>query len=1452
MVKKLGIDLGSSSLGWFLRENDKIIKHGVVTFNTGMVKDQGGYSSPTKNRREARSKRRLIQARKYRKIALLKILIKNDYVPLTKEGLNIWSKYKKGQQRKFPENNEFQKWLACDFTYLENGEKYKNPYELRVKAIDDKLSRHEIGRAFYHIIQRRGYKDIGENNKETKTQEERRVEGGLKRALEEYKYLSKALKNNFLDKGQRARNEYPFRLEYEEELIAICKTQGFDVSKNEKNEYNDDFIKEIRKAIIWQRPLRSQKGNIGRCTLEPAKQRCSVSHPVFEIYRTWAYLNTIKYINENGDKKEIPLKYKEDLFENIFLKKDKNFKFDIIQKYLDKLFKEKKKYNYYNESTKKYDSTISGMPVSKTFIDIFGDKIKEELKNLHNNIGTKANKIINDKYSVHDVWHLIFNTENDYLENFAIEKLDVKNEVNKKGNTFNPIVKLKNEHFSSSYADLSIKAMCKIIPFLKEGFLYNQAVLLAKIPDVFKKQNKNWENEKEKIYKLIEKANIQYNNNKVIVSITNNLIDKYKALPYTEDFAYKNYDYKLDNKDLKDIENACISHFGKITWENITNKEEITKKLTEKYQSFFADEKRRYIELPTLTSLITNIFKENNIEINENNLYHHSNRKNLYPKPINNKKYDKQLLAVPLIDSIKNPMFNKSMSILRKLINELIINGDIDEYYNEEDKSDTEVVVEVARELNDNNKRIAIERYQRERENNREKYKEFIRELNGGNTNSENEDITKFELWAEQIMAEPNDSKKNINKNVEILREKDAVKRYELWMEQKGQCMYTGKMISISQLFSKEIEVEHTIPRSLLPDNTMANLTVCYSKYNSDIKNNKIPTNCPNYKKDEDLHKIGYCSAIEPRLKKWEEIRDRYKKLYEDRRKPFGLENEEQKNRRIQEKHYYKIHYDYWKDKIERFTTEEIKESWVRRQLTDTQMVSKYAREFLKTYFKKVTVQKGNTTADFRKIFGFQAKDEEKNRNKHTHHCIDAAVLTLISTNSSRRVELLTKMYKLEEETGEQYHESPDEFPGFNAQKLIKYIENNTLIVNYQKDKITEQTYRNIRKRGKLQYLKRNGKFVLDEKGNKIPLKAKGTTIRGKLFQETFIGKIKNVEKENNKPLRNPDGSWKYLTGKNEFEHVVRKPITEIVDAKTDDIIDPDIKRIINEQRQKGIAVTKLKDHQGNIIRHVRVKTKAGKIVKDRLNYRSNHDYKNKYYAAAGEIPYAIFITNFKNGRIERKMIPVAIHEIAQVYKDIHKFDCKYYLQKFYPNITKYDDIKLLKVGQKVFVLQNDDEFEKRLDNDFQMKRLYKIIRFSDGNIWLKYHLISIDTPSIDKYIKNKKHEYLLTIETKLNLPAIVEDETITDTKKRKKNFEDKLYKFSSLKDYRLKRIMDIIGELETKKIKEELDKYKVFSSKIEIEGETPLLKTSKNNWNFLFENYDFEINITGKVNWLI
>ncbi len=920
----------------------------------------------------------------------------------------------------------------------------------------------------------------------------------------------------------------------------------------------------------------------------------------------------------------------------------------------------------------------------------------------------------------------------------------------------------------------------------------------------------------------------------MIVGITNNLIDTYKG--EVEEWrnvgtpikAWKDFNYTLTDYDTKDVSNACSRYFGEESWRKRGDCEEIITEVGNEYQEFFFDPKRAYRKSPTLTDLFKNSLQENGFKLH-GELYHHSKRKNIYGTVVKDKKTGKEILPIPLIDSIKNPMFNKSMSILRRLMNELIINGEIDE--------DTEVIVELARELNDNNKRAAIERYQNERRAKREKIREFLEEFKEKENQSFNvEDrIRDFELWSEQIFEKTDDSTNQ--KAKEILREKDAVKRYQLWIEQKGQCMYTGKMITVSKLFTNQIDIEHTIPRSLLPDNTLANLTVCYAKYNRDDKGKLMPYYCENFSKDID----GVGTAILPRLSTWKKTRDNYKGLYESRKKPFGNEDEVKKNKRIQEKHYFKMHYDYWRDKIERFTTKEIKDSWARRQLVDTQMVSKYAREFLKTYFKKVAVQKGSVTAQFRKIYGFQEENETKSRNKHTHHAIDAAVLTLIPVNSSRRDSILNKTYLLQETENKQYTTKP--FSSFNSQTLIKEIENQTLIVNYDKDKILQQTTKNIRKRGKLQYITdSHGEFIKDAVGNNIIKKAQGNTVRSTLYKQTFLGKIKDVERySDGQPIRE-NGDWKYKTGNDEFMFTERKPLKDVL-SKVEDIVDPIIKEIVRDKKDKAV------DPQGNKIRHVRVKAKAGQIVKERVNYRSVHDHKNYYYSTAGSIPYAIMLQKSFKAKIERKMIPVASFEIAKIFKIHKKFTPELYVETFHPELNTFSDIKLLKVGQKVLVLNSDDEFDSRKDIQFQRNRLYRITQFKyDGSkIMLQYHLEARSKADIDSQIKSLKNTIVKQKEIELGIPLIKENTTIQNATDRKKDFQKRLDNFSR----RLKKIEEKSNKEVALSIKNEIEKYKTESSSIIIEGQTPILGLSKKNWVFLYENYDFEVTTIGEINFL-
>jgi len=104
MEKILGIDLGTNSIGWALRDTseigNQIIDKGVLTFDKGVAEDKSGEHPMVQKRTEARGKRRNYQAEKYRKWALLECLIENNMCPLTIEELNEWRHYKKRHREK--------------------------------------------------------------------------------------------------------------------------------------------------------------------------------------------------------------------------------------------------------------------------------------------------------------------------------------------------------------------------------------------------------------------------------------------------------------------------------------------------------------------------------------------------------------------------------------------------------------------------------------------------------------------------------------------------------------------------------------------------------------------------------------------------------------------------------------------------------------------------------------------------------------------------------------------------------------------------------------------------------------------------------------------------------------------------------------------------------------------------------------------------------------------------------------------------------------------------------------------------------------------------------------------------------------------------------------------------------------------------------------------------------
>ena len=145
MEKSLGLDLGTNSIGLSLRVEDyikDIIKQieyiNSIIFQSGVGKEKSGEFSFAAKRTEKRSARRLYQSRKYRIWATLKLLIENDYCPLSLADLEKWNKYdkEKGLKRQYPINaTDFEQWVRLDFDG-NNIADYSSPFQLREELMN--------------------------------------------------------------------------------------------------------------------------------------------------------------------------------------------------------------------------------------------------------------------------------------------------------------------------------------------------------------------------------------------------------------------------------------------------------------------------------------------------------------------------------------------------------------------------------------------------------------------------------------------------------------------------------------------------------------------------------------------------------------------------------------------------------------------------------------------------------------------------------------------------------------------------------------------------------------------------------------------------------------------------------------------------------------------------------------------------------------------------------------------------------------------------------------------------------------------------------------------------------------------------------------------------------------------------------------------------------------------
>ena len=1369
--KVLGLDLGTNSIGSAVRNLDlsddlqwQLEFFSSDIFRSSVNKESNGREYSLAAQRSAhRRSRGLNEVRRRRLWATLNLLIKHGFCPMSSESLMRWCTYdkRKGLFREYPiDDKDFNAWILLDF----NGDgrpDYSSPYQLRRELVtrqfdfEQPIERYKLGRALYHIAQHRGFKSSkGEtlsqqetNSKPSSTDEIPDVAGAMKASEEKLsKGLSTYMKEHNLltvgaafaqleDEGVRVRNNNDYRAirsQFQHEIETIFKfQQGLSV----ESELYERLISEKKNVgtIFYKRPLRSQRGNVGKCTLERSKPRCAIGHPLFEKFRAWTLINNIKVrMSVDTLDEQLPMKLRLDLYNECFLAFVRTeFKFEDIRKYLEKRLGI---HFSYNDKTINYkdNTSVAGCPITARFRKMLGEEWEsfhvegQKERQAHSKNNISFHRV---SYSIEDIWHFCYDAEEpEAVLAFAQETLRLER---KKAED---LVRIWSA-MPQGYAMLSQKAIRNINKILMLGLKYSDAVILAKVPELVDVSDEELLSIA-KDYYLVE---AQVNYDKRINSIVNGLIAKYKSVSEEYRFADHNYEYLLDESDEKDIIRQIESSLGAKRWSLMDADEQtdILQKVRDRYQDFFRSHERKFVESPKLGESFENYLTKKfpMVEREQWKKLYHPSQITIY-RPVSVGK-DRSVLRLgnPDIGAIKNPTVLRVLNTLRRRVNQLLDDGVIS-------PDETRVVVETARELNDANRKWALDTYNRIRHDENEKIKKILEEFYPKRDGISTDDIDKARYVIDQREVDYFTESKTYNKDI---------KKYKFWLEQGGQCMYTGRTINLSNLFDPNaFDIEHTIPESLSFDSSDMNLTLCDAHYNRFIKKNHIPTDMPNYDKAITIDGKEY-PAITSQLQRWVERVERLNRNVEYwKGQARRAQNKDRKDQCMREMHLWKMELEYWKKKLERFTVTEVTDGFKNSQLVDTRVITRHAVLYLKSIFPHVDVQRGDVTAKFRKILGIQSVDEKKDRSLHSHHAIDATTLTIIPVSAKRdrmlelfaKIEEINKMLSFsgsEDRTGlkQELEGLKNKLQmevkvcriGHNVSEIGTFINDNIIVNHHIKNQALTPVRRRLRKKG----------YIVGGVDN--PRWQTGDALRGEIHKASYYGAITQYAKDKEGKVLMKEGRPQVNPTINfviRRELKYKKSVADSGFASWDDlgkaIVDKELFALMKGQFpaetsfkdacEQGIYMIKkgkngMPDIKLHHIRHVRCEAPQSGLKIKEQTYKSEKEYKRYFYAAVGDL-YAMCC--YTNGKIREfriySLYDVSCHRKSDI-EDIPEF------------ITDKKGNRLmldykLHTGDMILLYKDNPEELYDLDNVNLSKLLYKINGFENDGLRIRMvnHLV--------------------------------------------------------------------------------------------------------------------------------
>ena len=469
----LGLDIGTSSVGWAVLDLDKERIHDLGVRIFERPEDPQNGDSLAKPRRDARSARRRLKRRRQRLNHLKQFFV--DQNILTKDQVEEVLNYK------------------SDFNKLD-------VYALRSKALTEELSPEELLKVLYQIAKRRGFKS---NRKvvEESDKEGGRVTSALKTnekflTVNNYTTVGEALSRDekFAPYKRNKRDDYTnsfARDDFLHELEAIIKTQRNYALKNVPEPAINELIYGIDdgqvtnvSAIMYQRPFMTKElieKMVGKCTFEDGEKRAPKASYSFEVFRLASDLSHLVFIPRDASKRQAKR-------ENLEIRLSPEQIKQVIE-----LAKSQKSLTY-----KKVRSTAG---ISEDYVpkDVRGKKKDGDEFGEENVFG--GLKAYNDiRLALKDLpedWAKIDNESaiNQIAYTLTTQKADegIRAELDTlplSDKAKEAIIKIKPTNFKA-FGHLSIKALQKITPHILDGMTYDKACEAAGYD--FKKQSASLE-----------------------------------------------------------------------------------------------------------------------------------------------------------------------------------------------------------------------------------------------------------------------------------------------------------------------------------------------------------------------------------------------------------------------------------------------------------------------------------------------------------------------------------------------------------------------------------------------------------------------------------------------------------------------------------------------------------------------------------------------------------------------------------------------------------------------------------------------------------------------------------------------------------------------------------------------------------------------------------------------